>query len=350
VAAVERAEADKSPAENLRRLAGSPWTRALISVGLLVVVATQVDFRTAARQLSHGDWGWFLLAVAVVLAAFLVGSKRWHVYLEAAGVHVPFGKALRAYLIGAFTTNFLPSQVGGDVARAWIVSRRGTRTRAATAVVADRVVALGCLLVVAWVGILASDIPVPGVLLAALSAATVGFTIAGLLVVVLARGSVRMRPLLRGRVRGPAREAREAALACISRPVLARTVTYGLVFQGLVVLSAWLIARSISLGVPFSTLVVILPLVLVVAVLPISIGGLGVREGGFVVLLGQAGVGTTEAAVFSLLSGLAFALASLPGAVALLQRGQAGDRRDVAQTEIQPKRGCGRLAGIQERV
>jgi uncharacterized membrane protein YbhN (UPF0104 family) len=313
----------------LRRLIGSFWARALISAGLLAAVATQVDFRAATEQLSHGSWESFVLAVAVVFATFLVASKRWLVYLNAVGVHVPYGNVLRAYLIGAFTTNFLPSQVGGDVARAWIVSGHGTRTRAATTVVADRVVALGCLLIVAWIGLLANPGPVPGALISALGAATIGFAVAVLVVVCVLRGSTRIRSLLPERAGGLAREARRAALACISGSVLRRTVAYGLVFQSLVVLSAWLIARSISLGVTFSTLVVILPLVLVLAVLPISIGGLGVREGGFVVLLGQAGIGATEAAVFSLLVGLAFALASLPGAFALFHRRGQGAGRPV---------------------
>jgi hypothetical protein len=61
----------------------------------------------------------------------------------------------------------------------------------------------------------------------------------------------------------------------------------------------------------------------VLSFLPFSIGGLGIREGGFVVLLGQAGVSATDATVFSLLNGLAFALASLPGVIAFVRAGRS---------------------------
>lgn len=111
--------------------------------------------------------------------------------------------------------------------------------------------------------------------------------------------------------------------ASVQSQVLIRTLLLGLLFQGLGVLAAWLIGRSIGLSVPVSALVTTLPLVVTLSFLPFSIGGLGVREGGFVVLLGQAGVSATETTVFSLLNGLAFALASLPGSLALIRGGRS---------------------------
>jgi glycosyltransferase 2 family protein len=319
--------------EALRRLAGSFWARALVSAGLLALVASRIDFHTAGHRLANGHWQWFALAVVVVVGAFLVGTLRWQVYLEAAGVHVRLARVLRAYLIGVFSTNFLPSQVGGDVARAWIVGGAGTRMRAAATVVVDRVVALACLIAVAWIGVAANPGPVPGSLLVALAVVTGGYAIGAALAVLLLRGGGRLRHLVPARVHAPARDASDAARRSIALPVLARTTAYGLVFQGLAALSAWLIGLSISLDVPFSTLVTTLPLVLVLAVVPISVGGLGVREGAFVVLLGRAGVGTTEATVFSLLSGLGFAIASLPGAVALLHR---GGRPEAVERTVEP--------------
>ena len=98
-------------------------------------------------------------------------------------------------------------------------------------------------------------------------------------------------------------------------------------------LPLWLVAQSISLEIPFSVLAVVVPAVLVVTAIPFSLGGLGVREGSYVVLLHQAGVSTTDAALLSLLATLLFALASLPGAFALLARRR--DTRIAAPTSPQ---------------
>jgi hypothetical protein len=65
--------------------------------------------------------------------------------------------------------------------------------------------------------------------------------------------------------------------------------------------------------------------VLVVTALPFSLGGLGLREGSYVVLLHQAGVSTTDATLVSLLATLLFALATLPGAYALVKRSPTRD-------------------------
>jgi hypothetical protein len=163
---------------------------------------------------------------------------------------------------------------------------------------------------------------VPGALVAAL-AATSGALAAGWLLVALAMlGAGRIAQKLPARLVDSSREARDSLRACLARPVLWRTSLIGLGFQALIALAAWLIARSIMLGVPFAALLTTLPVVVVLAAAPVSIGGLGVREGSYVLLLGQAGVGTTEATLFSLMTAGTFAIASLPGGLVLLHRGE----------------------------
>jgi len=209
--------------------------------------------------------------------------------------------------------------VGGDLARGLVVGRRGTRVRAFTTVVIDRATALGCLIVIAWTFAMADlgDVPRSLLLTLAVVSALFAVLVAAVLVVVRLRSSIGRR--LPERISPLVGEVLSALRASIQSRVLFRTLLLGLLLQALAVLAPWLIGLSIGLDVPASALVTTLPLVVTLSFLPFSIGGLGVREGGFVVLLGQAGVSATEATVFSLLNGLAFALASLPGALVLLR-------------------------------
>ena len=306
--------------ELLRRLARSRAVRAVVSVGLLAAVATQIDFGAIRERLSGGSWWLFALAVVVLFASFLLGAVRWHLFLRAARVDTTRRRAVDAYLIGTFTTNFLPTQFGGDVTRAVVAAGRGTRVRSAATVLLDRASALACMLVVGWILVAANPTPVPGQLIAALAAATGAFSAACALFLVLLRGR-RLSRFVPVRLRAAGAEAREALVLCLNRSVLARTFAIGLVFQGLVYLAAWLVARSISLGVPLSVLGASLAPVLIVVAAPVSIGGFGVREGGYVLLLGYAGVTASDATLFSLLTAAVFALASLPGALVLLRTG-----------------------------
>jgi hypothetical protein len=92
----------------------------------------------------------------------------------------------------------------------------------------------------------------------------------------------------------------------------------GFVYQGLLVASAWAGARAIELELSYPLVAVSAALVLLLTVLPISIAGFGVREGGYVAVLGAAGVGAATATLFSLITVVLLALASLPGAFFLL--------------------------------
>jgi uncharacterized membrane protein YbhN (UPF0104 family) len=316
-------------AEIVRRLAGSLWFRAVVSAGLLALVATQIDFGALRSRLAGGSWGLFAAAVVALFASFLVGALRWHIFLRAAGVVSTQRQAVEAYLIGTFTTNFLPTQFGGDVTRAIVVTGRGTRTRSATTVVLDRATALACMIAVGWLLIATDPGAVPGQLLAALAAASAAFVLVCLVLVPLSRLATRLPP----RLRPAAGEIRAALAACLTRPVLTRTLLIGLGFQGLVYLSGWLVVRSVSVDVPLSVLGAVLAPVLILSAAPVSIAGYGVREGSYVFLLGYASVGATDATLFSLLTGVVFALASLPGALVLLGRGTAAGSAWAPQTE-----------------
>ncbi len=61
--------------------------------------------------------------------ATFVAAGRWNVLLHAASLPASFREAFRAFLIGTFANNFLPSAYGGDAVRGWIVGRSGQAAR-----------------------------------------------------------------------------------------------------------------------------------------------------------------------------------------------------------------------------
>lgn len=320
-----------------RRLAGSTPFRALVSAGLIALVLTRIDFGDAGDRLAGGSIGWFVAAVSALVASFVVGALRWRLYLAAAGIDARPAATVRAYLIGMFTTNFLPSQLGGDVTRALVAAGPGARVRSAATVVVDRLTALACLIAVAWVALAADPTAVPGTLVLALGAATAATALVAAAGTALAAAGPWIGSRLPARARPHAREAGAGIRACVRPGVLARTGVAGLAFQALVALSTWCAARAVDVPLPFAVLTVCIPAVLIATAAPVSIGGFGVREGMFVLLLGHAGVGSTDATVVSLASAIAFVVASLPGGLALALPG----RRRPTEPGVSPG-GAGR--------
>jgi uncharacterized membrane protein YbhN (UPF0104 family) len=305
----------------LARLARSLPFRLAVTAALLAVLATQIDWDAAWERVSSGSPGWLVLGVALLDAGLFAGAVRWHLLLPG----TPFREALRAYFVGAFANNLLPTGFGGDAVRSVAAARGGTGlAMSAATVLVDRVTALGSLVVLGWIMVIADGGEVPQILVGLLAVLT-ALVVAAYVPVRLASTSAWLR------MRVPRRLVPLfAAIGAIGRTLardrglLARFAVLGLVYQGLVVASVWCGARTIGVPLPYALLAVTLPLVLLLTALPVSLAGFGVREGSFAVLLGTAGVPATDATLISLLTVVTLALASLPGAVAIV-RGRHSD-------------------------
>jgi uncharacterized protein (TIRG00374 family) len=294
-----------------------------VTLALLGLVASRVDWQAAVRRVGHGEPTWFAGAVGLLLASQVVAALRWRVLLRVAGVETPLREAVRAYFIGSFSNNFLPTSFGGDIARAWIVS--GSRRRlipVLTSVLVDRISAVWCLFLVAWVAVAADAGAVPRVLVLALLCVT-GASIAAFAgaLVVARKGRGFLARRLPERVGAWARELRHTLALYVRQPrPFALASLLGLLFQAAAVGAVFAVARGIELHLPFSLAAVSAPLVLVITLFPISIAGFGVREGGMVLVLGAAGYAATDATLLSLTGVAALLLATLPGAGAILVR------------------------------
>jgi uncharacterized protein (TIRG00374 family) len=312
----------QSPWRNrARRAVGSVFVRAVVTALLLALVASQVNWSAAADRLVNGSWAWFAAAVATLFASQLLAAARWRLLLAGVGLERAPLAVIRAYLIGVFVNSFLPTAVGGDVARAWLVaSRERALVRALLSVVVDRFLAFWALVALAWILLPTDPTAVPSSLVLALLALSVGGIASSALMLWFALyGGGRLARRLPRQVLEWAREIREALRLYRARPrLLAIAALLGLGFQLLVVGAVWLIANAIDLNVALSLLAVVTPLVLAVTLVPISIAGFGVREGGMVLFLGAAGYSATEATLLSLTGVGALVVSSLPGAAAMV--------------------------------
>jgi uncharacterized protein (TIRG00374 family) len=326
----------------VRSAGGSVWVRAAGSVLLLGFVAINIDLGAAADRLREGRWEWFAVAVALLLVALGIGAWRWHVLLAAAGISSTRRETLRAFAIGVFCTTFLPTSFGGDGVRAWIVGRpRGAVVRALTSVGVDRATALACLVAVGWLLAALNPGAVPGSLaLALLVASVAGAGVVGVLSAALVRPGSWLRRLptwlarrheaRAARLTAWAQEGRGVLRAYVrSRRVVWAVVGLGCAYQLVAVAFLWALTRVVQVDLAPSTVAVALPLIVLANLIPLSIAGFGVREGAFVVVLGTADVTATDATVLSLLTITALALSGMPGALALLARGEMPPRPDL---------------------
>jgi uncharacterized membrane protein YbhN (UPF0104 family) len=238
--------------------------------------------------LSRLDWRAFLAADAVVIVGLGLSALRWKILLRAAGVEVPFGRSLALYFTGYYFNFFLPTTVGGDVVRAM----GGTRTGASLAVVGgsilvERLLGFGCLLVLG----LGASFGVPSLAVArgALLLAA-GLFVAGLVVLLFVPLPETARPGLVGRVlRGLRRTALQVRAYGFHPAALGAGLVLSLAWQlGLVAANA-ILSRGLGGVAPLGGLLALVPVVQAVTMIPVSFGGLGVREMGYEYFFGVSG-------------------------------------------------------------
>lgn len=311
------------PVARVRAIVESLPFRIAVTLGLLAVVATHVDWSRMGHRLAHGHPLDFAAAVALVLSGLTVGAARWWRLLSQAGLHVPLRSLARVYTVATFSNTFLPTSVGGDVTRALMLARRPPLlTRVATTILVDRLGGLVGLLGMAWLSSILEPAAVPRGSRVFLAWVTAVVVVGGLgAVAIVFRGSALGR-LLPSRLTKPARELRSVLRSYASNPLTVATlISSSLVYQALISLQLVMLALSIDVHLSFATAAVVLTLVTVVTLIPISIGGFGIREGSYVVLLGGASIGATDATLISVLSVAALFFASLPGAFMLARGG-----------------------------
>jgi glycosyltransferase 2 family protein len=274
---------------------------------------------------------WWIAGVGTYLCFHLIGVVKWRLLVNAAGGGLPALHAVRCYYVGLFSNTFLPSVVGGDVVRGAVALRR-VRSRAGLLLgsLADRVQDVFGLAAVAALGALllptALDEGSRRVFMALFAVAVAG---AVMLIVVLRVMPWRRLPL---RVRRKLVRVRAAFRSLSSRPrALVTAFMLGMLLQTLqVLLNAWL-GRFVGLDLPIQVWLFAWPLAKIAATLPLTQGGLGVREAALAALLAPFGVPPVLAVAVSLVFQVVVISGGLIGGAISLVLGRIADGGEPAR-------------------
>lgn len=299
-----------------------PWLRALASAAFLLAIVPAVDWSRAAATLSPGrvDWASATCFLALILACHGVLALRWRVVVRARGGGAEsLGALFRILMIGRFVGNALPGQMAGDSVRAFAVARRtGNAANSVASVVVERAFGQVAYLLIGLAA-LAVGPPVDRRVVAATTALLGGAVLAAWLLLRDLPGSAIDRalgglPRLRDALLAFSREARSMLL---DRTLVGKLLGWSLVLQLLNLVAMYFCFRMFAAQVDPLALAVGMPLVNVLLLLPLAIGGIGQREAAFVVVFGMLGVPSEVALAASLALFLALLATSLLGGLFL---------------------------------
>ena len=270
------------------------WLKGTVKVGLTVallyVVLRQIDLPQAWQLVRSAHGGWLLLALLLFNGSKLTAAGRVRRFFAAAGLTLAPTFNLRLYYVGLFYNLLLPGGIGGDGYKVYVLHRRyGTRVRTLTAaVLADRLsgmAALTTLMALLALGLPAAPLP-PWA-----RPAAVGLTLGAM---------PALYPLLR-----------RLLPAFTTNFFTTSLFSFGV--QGWQLLCATALLAALRVTDPYLPYLVLFLVSSVVAVLPVTVGGVGARELVFLLGYSYLGIDPDRAVVFSLLFFLVSALSAVPG-------------------------------------
>jgi uncharacterized membrane protein YbhN (UPF0104 family) len=296
------------------------YWRLLGSLILVALLAWRIDWRQVASAFAQLNVMYWLAALGLYLLTQGVSTLRWQMLAGMLGLGGRLRDYLAFYFVGMFFNLVLPTSVGGDVVRAWYLGRQqgpvpptGRRTSAFLSVLADRVNGFAVLILVACAAALCCPTPLPR---------WISWTVAGMgAACVLGLAMLPALPWLQKVLPAHPRLTHlmeGAALYLRDRRGMFAVTVLSLVVQVANILIAWLVGEGLGLQVPPLYYGVLIPLVSILTLLPISLNGMGLREGGTVLLLAPLGIASAPAVTLSLLIFAVYTAASLAGGVVYL--------------------------------
>jgi glycosyltransferase 2 family protein len=289
--------------------------RAAISAAVLAYISADVDHGDLRAALSAVHVKALVLPLVLYLLGQVLSAVKWWMLGTSVGLVRPLGDYIRFYFIGMFLNVFGLSTIGGDVVRGLYLGDGQRPGLALNSVLFDRISGLAILMALGAAALLAFPayaLPWP------LSA---GCIVGGVALVVGWWTCPRLIRLLPVRNRFRRQVEHDLAPFWSDRGLLVRVSLLSLVFHLSQVGVQWLLARAAGTSLPLSYCLVMHPFLSLMMALPVSIGGFGVREGGYLYFLTRLDVDDSIAVTMGLLWWLMGALSGIIGAIVFVASG-----------------------------
>lgn len=297
-----------------------------VSVTLLAYLLHKIQPGNLLESLAGMNARYVLAGAALFLLSNIMGSWLWGMLLRSQGLRIPFYRVWSFYFVGLFFNNFLPANIGGDIVRIYDASKYCKDTSSVfIATFMDRVVGV---LAISFLAVVASVYCLDHFRIF-LIYLTVVLGFFGTLFVVLSILNRRILSMFEKPFRLIKAFDLERRVNKLfdqlhsyreKVPLLLKVVSIAIAIQILRVYVHYLVARSLGITISPSYFFLFVPVLAVLSALPISINGLGVREGAGVVLFGLAGVPNNAAFSIEFMTYLVSVAISLAGGVIFISR------------------------------
>lgn len=303
------------------------YVKTFVSIFLLYYVFRKVGWQELWTTLKNADLSYMLLYLGLAFLLTFVSAVKWSVLTKSHGISVSLSRLFWLYMVGYFFNHILPTNVGGDVIRAYELGKGEGKTKEAMAsVFMERFTGFTTLIIFALLAVSLDHRFLKDIrLVLALAFALAAYL--GIIGMVFNRSFLsfiqeRIRLKMVGKVLKKVQGFQDAVYMYKDhRMDILYAMGYSIVFYATSVLIVYVGCLMFDVQVSLSSLFAAVPIMLVVFMIPISLGGIGLQEWAYYAVLGIVGVPSAvglslgllyraRAMAFGLLGGAVYPLVS----------------------------------------
>ncbi|MCX8070385.1 MAG: flippase-like domain-containing protein, partial [Thermodesulfovibrionales bacterium] len=291
--------------------------------GMVYFLISKIGFSAIVENVSKANPLAFITAVLMYLLQIVISTSRWSLLIETSP---PFLKLYSLYLIGSFFSIFLPGLVGGDTVKAYYLNKYLKGQNASNGEQEGEsptlVVSIASVFMDRYIGLIAIILIV--VLVFPFSIVylkdTIFIWIVPLFFVAFASVSfIFLRFKIGQRYNFIANFYKYFSFYIKKKSVLINTLLLSFFTQITGMIAVYILSIGLGIKLTIMAIAVFLPIIILVSFIPISIAGIGLREGAFVFFFGIVGVSSDQALTLSILWFLSSCTASLFGLIEYLR-------------------------------
>jgi len=298
-----------------------------VALLLTALILDQADWQAIAQGLQHVRLSYLALVLLAMTVCVTISAWKWHLLLRIHGTTFAFNRLHKWYFIAMFFNNFLPTSIGGDGYRIYrtLVNER-SRTAAVLAVFTERLSGILTLLLVGWFAAITGSAIHGGLLSQTyVRLGIIGLICTAVITLLLLNRRFWQHLLSWKRLPKLVHTLTEHLVDYRKQPARSfGVIAVSLLFHLFTISWFWLLMKTAGEPLAWYDVAVISALLSVVAIVPLSINGIGVIEGSLIYLAGQFGMSYETALLVGLLQRALLIPISLAGGLLYLLERRSG--------------------------
>ena len=297
--------------------------KVVVSISIIFIVLNSINLKEAQSTIKNANLYLLFLSILMPLLIILIITFKWDILLKTKNLRVSKWKLFRINIISHFWGLFLPSSLSIDIMRGYYLAKNGSGKKiSASVIIIDRILGILSILTTAIIGLIfaRSTFSEFNIYLYILVIFVPTITI---LAILFSNLPIKLLNLVSSEKYSDIFAKIKKTLLILNEfkqfpKALFYTYSLSVLVQLVRIINAFIISEAYSTGISITYFIVLVPIIMIIVMIPVSVGGIGVREGGFVAFFTLVGLSAEHGALISATSSLVMTIVALIGGIVFL--------------------------------